>query len=88
MEELVQKLLENTVEVKSTTRVRKWVVKTDKGYYSILQYWKPPVGECIGVFESDKKGNLNHKKELAFKFSKEYTIGIHLIAELLNNEED
>ena len=88
MDELVQKLIENTVESKSTTRVRKWVVKTDEGYYAILQYWKSPVGECVGVFESDKKGNLDHKKELVCKFSNDYKVGIHAIAELLNANEN
>jgi hypothetical protein len=86
--ELIQKLIENTVEAKSTTRVRKWVVKTDEGYYAVLQYWKPPVGDCVGVFKSDKRGNINRKEELFHKFTKDHLIGIQAIAELLSNEKD
>jgi hypothetical protein len=85
--ELIQKLIENTVEAKSTTRVRKWVVKTDEGYYAVLQYWKSPVGDCVGVFKSDKRGNVDGK-ELFCNFSKDHLIGIHAIAELLTNEKD
>lgn len=87
-QEHIDAMIASMAPIKSTTRVKGWVLILEKKYYLLLSYWAPPLGDTVSVFLSNKKGKKTDEKELLFFKSKDPHEGVRRLVDLIITEEE